>query len=97
MDKDGPVRYTEEKSGSDTEERYGKDGNAMGYRIITDSTTDLTQEMIDELELTVISLRFTIDGKTYRDKADQSEMPTKTFYAKLRDGKMSTTTQINVE
>ncbi len=51
----------------------------MGYRIVTDSTTDLTQKMIGELELTVISLRFTIDGKTYRDKPDQSEMPTKTF------------------
>lgn len=69
----------------------------MGYRIVTDSTTDLTQKMIDELELTVISLRFTIDGKTYRDKPDQSEMPTKTFYAKLRDGKMSTTSQVNAE
>ena len=69
----------------------------MGYRIVTDSTTDLTQKMIGELELTVISLRFTIDGKTYRDKPDQSEMPTKTFYAKLRDGKMSTTSQVNAE
>lgn len=69
----------------------------MGYKIITDSTTDLTQKMIEELELTVVSLRFTIDGKTYRDKADQSEMPTRTFYAKLRDGKMSTTSQINAD
>lgn len=69
----------------------------MGYRIITDSTTDLTEKMIEALDLTVIPLRFTIDGKTYRDKADQSEMPTKTFYAKLRDGKMSTTTQINAD
>lgn len=69
----------------------------MGYKIITDSTTDLTQKMIDELELEVVSLRFTIDGKTYRDKADQSEMPTKTFYAKLRDGNSSTTSQINAD
>lgn len=69
----------------------------MGYKIITDSTTDLTQKMINELELEVVSLRFTIDGKTYRDKADQSEMPTKTFYAKLRDGNSSTTSQINAD
>lgn len=69
----------------------------MGYKIITDSTTDLTQKMIDEQELEVVSLRFTIDGKTYRDKADQSEMPTKTFYAKLREGGSSTTSQINAD
>lgn len=67
----------------------------MAYRIVTDSTTDFTQKMIDELGLTIIPLAFTIDGKTYRDRADQSEMPTKTFYAKLREGKMSTTSQIN--
>ncbi len=69
----------------------------MAYRIITDSSADLTQKMIAALELTVVSLRFTIDGKTYRDKADQSEMPTKTFYAKLREGKMSTTSQVNAD
>ncbi|MGN0478180.1 MAG: DegV family protein [Hominenteromicrobium sp.] len=69
----------------------------MGYRIVTDSTIDLTQKMIKELELTVISLRFMIDGKTYRDESDKSEMPTETFYAKLREGKMSTTSQINAD
>ena len=69
----------------------------MGYRIVTDSTIDLTQKMIEELELTVISLRFTIDGKTYQDKSDLSEMPTETFYAKLREGKMSTTSQVNAD
>ena len=69
----------------------------MGYKIVTDSTIDLTQKMIEELELTVISLRFTIDGKTYKDKSDMSEMSTETFYAKLREGKMSTTSQINAD
>lgn len=69
----------------------------MGYRIITDSTVDMTQKMIQELDLTVLSLRFTIDGKTYRDLPDQSEMPTKTFYAKVREGKMSATSQINAD
>lgn len=69
----------------------------MGYRIVTDSTIDLTQKMIEELDLTVISLRFTIDGKTYKDQSDKSELPTKTFYAKLREGSRSTTTQINAD
>lgn len=69
----------------------------MGYRIITDSTTDLTQKMAEELDLTVIPLRFTIDGKTYKNLLDESDMPTKTFYAKLRDHKMSSTSQINAD
>ena len=59
----------------------------MGYKIITDSTIDMDHKMIEELGLTVVPLRFTIDGKTYKDKADLSDMPTETFYAKLREAK----------
>ena len=66
-------------------------------QIITDSTIDMDHKMIEELGLTVVPLRFTIDGKTYKDKADLSDMPTETFYAKLREGKMSTTSQINAD
>lgn len=69
----------------------------MGYKIITDSTVDMDHKMIEELGLTVVPLRFTIDGKTYKDRADLSDMPTETFYAKLREGKMSTTSQINAD
>lgn len=50
----------------------------MGYKIITDSTIDMDHKMIEELGLTVVPLRFTIDGKTYKDKADLSDMPTET-------------------
>ena len=35
----------------------------MGYKIITDSTIDMDHKMIEELGLTVVPLRFTIDGK----------------------------------
>ena len=38
----------------------------MGYKIITDSTIDMDHKMIEELGLTVVPLRFTIDGKTYK-------------------------------
>ena len=37
----------------------------MRYRIITDSTGDLTPELIRDLQLTVIPMEFTIDGKSY--------------------------------
>ncbi|MBQ2668089.1 MAG: DegV family protein [Clostridia bacterium] len=69
----------------------------MGYRIVTDSTIDLTQKMIAELELTVGTLKFTIEGDTYEDRSDKSELPTPKFYNMLREGKMSITTQINTE
>ena len=69
----------------------------MGYRIVTDSTIDLTQKMIAELELTVGTLKFTIEGDPYEDRSDKSELPTPKFYSMLREGKMSITTQINTE
>ena len=69
----------------------------MGYRIVTDSGIDLTQKMIAELELTVGALKFTIEGSTYEDRSDKSELPTQKFYGMLREGKTSVTTQINTE
>ena len=67
----------------------------MRYRIITDSTGDLTPELIRDLQLTVIPMEFTIDGKSYRNDPDGHEMSAKAFYHLLRAGKTSTTAQIN--
>ena len=36
------------------------------YRIITDSSCDLTQELADAYGLTVLPLTVTVEGKTYR-------------------------------
>lgn len=58
----------------------------MGYKIITDSTIDMDHKMIEELGLTVVPLRFTIDGKTYKDKADLSDMPDGNFLRKAARG-----------
>lgn len=33
------------------------------YKITTDSTTDITPELVDELELHVIPMIFTVDGR----------------------------------
>ena len=67
----------------------------MRYRIITDSTGDLTPELIRDLQLMVIPMEFTIDGKSYRNYPDGHEMSAKAFYHLLRAGKTSTTAQIN--
>lgn len=67
----------------------------MGYRIVTDSNIDLTQRMIEELDLTVGLMKFTVEGKTYTDQGDKSEIPLSRFYDMMREGKTSITTQIN--
>ena len=67
----------------------------MRYRILTDSTGDLTPELVQELDLTVIPMEFTVDGKSYRNYPDGHEMSAKDFYDLLRAVKTSTTAQIN--
>lgn len=67
------------------------------YRIVTDSTTDLTPELIQELDVQVIPLCYIMEGKTYHNIPGGGEMTDREFYAKLRAGSMSTTTQVNSE
>ncbi len=67
-----------------------------GYQIVTDSTTDITAEMIEDCGLVVIPLCFTLEGATHRD-VPQGGMPIEGFYEKLRGGAMSTTAQVNAE
>lgn len=67
------------------------------YRIITDSTTDLAPEMIRELGVQVIPLCYLMEGNTYHNIPGGGEMDEPAFYAKLRAGVMSTTTQVNSE
>lgn len=67
------------------------------YKITTDSTTDITPELVDELELHVIPMIFTVDGKDYRNTPDNKDLDPHEFYEMLRNGKQSLTTQINGE
>lgn len=65
------------------------------YIIVTDSTTDLTSSQIDEMELSVLPLKFRINDEEYSDLADKSEIKFEDFFAMLRSGKQSTTSQIS--
>ena len=67
------------------------------YIIASDSTTDICEKTVSDLDVTIVPLRFTIDGKTYRNTPDYGEMDIKVFYNKLRNESMSTTSQINSE
>ena len=66
------------------------------FRIITDSSADLSQEMCDELGVREIPLSVCIDGKVYKDDFDENGIETKEFYKILRDKKIGYTSAPNV-
>ena len=67
------------------------------YIIITDSTADFNVEMIKSLDIEILPLSFSIKGVTYKDFADGRDIKIEEFYKKIRDGEISTTSQINPE
>lgn len=67
------------------------------FKIYTDSTSDLTQDLVDQLDVTVVPTDFIIDGKTYLDFPDEREMSRKDFWKLIRDHVMPTTAVINPE
>ena len=66
------------------------------YVIITDSSCDLPDSLVKELELEVLPLAFIMDGKTYRNYPDNREMSPEEFYNRQKEGMMATTNAINV-
>ncbi|MGI5970717.1 MAG: DegV family protein [Oscillospiraceae bacterium] len=66
------------------------------YRMFTDATCDLSQDMLNELEVAVIPMEFLFGDKSYQHYPDAREMSLHDFYERLRGGEMPTTSQINV-
>ena len=64
------------------------------YVITVNSTVDLPKEWLEERNVPVVPLRYTIDGQTYED---MSGLTAKEFFYKLREGKLSVTSQVNPE
>ena len=67
------------------------------FVLMTDSCCDLSQQMVEELGLTVLPLSVLQEGKEYRDYPDHRELDPKVFYAKLRAGAMGSTSAANAE
>ncbi len=67
------------------------------YEIFTESTADLTQELVGQLGVQVIPMEFTLDGKDYLNYPDNRQLSPKEFYDGLRNGGRSTTAQVNSE
>lgn len=64
------------------------------YIITVNSTVDAPKEWLKERNIPVIPLKYTIDGKTYED---MDGLSAKEFFAKLREGHMAVTSQVNPE
>lgn len=64
------------------------------FVITVNSTVDVPQAWLDERNVPVIKLKYTMDGETY---TDMEGLSSKEFFAKLREGKMSVTSQVNPE
>lgn len=65
------------------------------YKIITDSTSDLSQEMVDELGVDVIPMTFNIGNDSYIDYPDDRDITPHDFYTRIANGELSTTIQIS--
>lgn len=64
------------------------------YAVTVNSTVDLPKKWLKERGISVIALKYTIDGETYED---MSGLPSREFFQKLREGKQAVTTQVNPE
>ncbi len=66
------------------------------YVILTDSSCDLPDELVQSLELHVSPLAFIMDGKTYWNYPDNREMTPDEFYGRQKQGQMATTNAVKV-
>ena len=67
------------------------------FAIITDSSADLNQALVEELDVVVQPLRYTIQGVERQNWPDHSEMDPHEFYELLRHGEMGKTSAVNTQ
>ena len=66
------------------------------YIIMTDSCCDLSQQEVEFLDLTVLPLSFTIEGKTLLNTPDHADLSPEEFFKKIAEGADCTTAAVNV-
>ena len=67
------------------------------FTILTDSSADLGEDLVREMDIQVLPLSFTIQDRTYHNYPDNHELSPHTFYKMLREGQTATTAAVNVE
>lgn len=65
------------------------------YVIVTESTTDLPADLVNELGITIIPMVFGFDNESYLNYPDNREMDIHKFYERVKNGEKSTTTLVN--
>lgn len=68
----------------------------MNYEIVTDSSANLTEELIEEYGIHIISLFFIIDSKEYSSYKKDEKTDISQFYEMMRSGKTMSTSTINM-
>ena len=68
----------------------------MDFEIVTDSSCNLTEDMIDELGVHILPLVFMSEGKEYRSYLKGEKTDLKQFYTMMREGKVFTTSLPNM-
>lgn len=69
----------------------------MQYKIVTDSSCNLTDEMIDEFDLEILPLTFMSDGEQFKSYIKGQKSDLKSFFRMMREGKVFTTSLPNQE
>lgn len=68
----------------------------MNYELLSDSCSNLTEEMIDSCGVQIISLLVRANGKEYRSYIKGEKTDIKMFYDMMRNGTMLETTQLDM-
>ncbi len=66
------------------------------FVILTDSSADLSADMVQKLNIEVLPLGFVLDNQSYRNYPDNRDMDPHVFYERLRAGNVATTNAVNV-
>ncbi|MGN0495120.1 MAG: DegV family protein [Lachnospiraceae bacterium] len=67
----------------------------MSYVLVSDATLDLPLDLINRFDIQVVPMAFTLDGEEILHYPDERNMTNEAFYQALKDGKTSSTSQIN--
>ena len=67
----------------------------MSFAIVTDSSCNLPNEIIDKYDLHIVSLVFMVEGKPYQSYVKGEENDLKRFYTMMRNKNQITTSCAN--
>ena len=69
----------------------------MAFAIVTDSSCNLTEELIDQFNLHILPLTFMVDGEEFQSYLKGEKTDLSQFYTMMREGKVITTSLPNLK